>query len=170
MSAPDIHGRRQNRAESCSPGRDRVDEDRGEDNPTDVSRMAVSMNRRDARAYLRCLTAVHVSVVLFALGGLVAFAGLPLVGGPMLVVGAAMWSLAVVAGMFRAVRRGRGKPLFGGDGIQAEANWWLGWGPLEEAAVALNRDARRVRRMAIASLVVGGVSIALWFPVAALAH
>ena len=70
----------------------------------------------------------------------------------------------------RAVRRGRGKPLFGGDGIQAEANWWLGWGPLEEAAVALNRDARRVRRMAIASLIVGGVSIALWFPVAALAH
>ena len=123
------------------------------------------MNRRDARAYLRSLTAIHLSVVLVALGGLVAFAGWSLVGGPLLVVGAAMWSLAVVAGMFRAVRRGRGKPLFGGDGIQAEANWWLGWGPLEEAAVALNRDARRVRRMAIASLIVGGVSIALWFPV-----
>ena len=127
----------------------------GEDNPIDLARVAVSMNRRDARAYLRSLTAIHLSVVLVALGGLVAFAG---------------WSLAVVAGMFRAVRRGRGKPLFGGDGIQAEANWWLGWGPLEEAAVALNRDARRVRRMAIASLIVGGVSIALWFPVAALAH
>ncbi|HMS87598.1 MAG: hypothetical protein KA758_06040 [Acidimicrobiales bacterium] len=142
----------------------------GEDNPIDLARVAVSMNRRDARAYLRSLTAIHLSVVLVALGGLVAFAGWSLVGGPLLVVGAAMWSLAVVAGMFRAVRRGRGKPLFGGDGIQAEANWWLGWGPLEEAAVALNRDARRVRRMAIASLIVGGVSIALWFPVAALAH
>lgn len=53
--------------------------------------------------------------------------------------------------------------------MMAESTWWLGWAPMAEAAAATNRDAQKLRRMAIASLVVGDVSVALWFPVAALA-
>jgi hypothetical protein len=79
-----------------------------------------------------------------------------------------MWTLALIAGWFRAARRNRGKPFFGGDGIQSEANWGLGWGPMEEAAAATGRDAHGLRRIAIASIVVGAASCALWFPVAAL--
>lgn len=86
----------------------------------------------------------------------------------MVLLGVAMWLLALSAGFVRALRRNRGKPLFGGDGIQAEANWWLGWGPMEEAAVATGRDARGLRRTAIGSLVAGAAFVVLWFPVAAL--
>lgn len=114
----------------------------GEDNPIDLARVAVSMNRRDARAYLRSLTAIHLSVVLVVLGGLVVC---PPVVSRRRSIARRGCSDVVPCGcrrhVPRGVARGRGKPLFGGDGIQAEANWWLGWGPLEEAAVALNRDA-----------------------------
>jgi hypothetical protein len=129
----------------------------------------VLVTRKDARAYLRSLAAQHLSFVFFAVGGLLACAGLSGVGAPMILVGVVMWTVALAAGTFRSARRNRGKPFFGGDGVQAEANWWLGWGPMDDAAVATNRDVRQIRRAATVSLVVGAVSVVLWFPVAAFA-
>ena len=103
------------------------------------------------------------------LGILLMVAGAGVLGGVLLVSGFVGWVLVVAAGWVGALRRERGRPMFGGSSVMAEANWWLGWGPIPEAAGVLEADAENVRRLARWAVL---TTVALWVlvvPVAALA-
>jgi hypothetical protein len=126
------------------------------------------VTQAEARSYLRNLAALHISFGLIPLGGLLAIAGADVIGGPLLIVGCIGWVFAISAGWLRTARHHRGKPMFGCDSIMAEANWWIGWGPILEAAEATGADPRRVKHLAVAAVV---ATVAMWvliFPVAAL--
>lgn len=132
------------------------------------SRQSPAVTEADGRSYFRSLVALHVTFGAIPLGGSLAIAGAEELGGPILFIGLVGWALAIGLGWLRTARKHRGKPMFGGDSISAEANWWIGWGPISEAAEATGADAERVRRLARAAVM---LTVALWlltFPVAAL--
>jgi hypothetical protein len=97
-----------------------------------MARQSRDMSEADARAYFRTLIALHGSALLF-IGGMVAGAAGLSLGGPALLLGFVGWGATLTAAHVRALRRHRGKPLFGGDSIAAEAIWWTGWGPIPES-------------------------------------
>jgi hypothetical protein len=122
----------------------------------------------EARAYLRNLAALHVSPLLFAGGMVAGAAGVAELAGPLLVVGFIGWGATLTAAHVRAARRHRGKPLFGGDSIAADANWWIGWGPIDEAAAATSQDPKRLRSLAKRALILTVLLFVAVFPAAAL--
>ena len=131
-------------------------------------RQSSAVDESEARAYLRNLVALHVSPLLFAGGMVAGAAGVSDVAGPLLIVGFIGWGATLTVAHVRAARRHRGKPLFGGDSIAAEANWWIGWGPIEEAAAATSRDPKRLRSLAKRTLVLTVVLFVAVLPAAAL--
>lgn len=56
--------------------------------------------------------------------------------------------------------------MFGWDGIQSEVNRWTGWRAIPEAAAATNRDAARIRRFVVGSVVVS-IAVFTFVPIAA---
>lgn len=124
------------------------------------------VSEREAHAYLRHLVALHLPWILFPLG--VVLAGVGFGPGALLIpLAPLVWVVAILSGAVRAVVRHRHKPLFGADSIVAETNWWNGWAPIPDAAAALGRDARQMKKVAWGSTILAVALFAL-LPVVAL--
>jgi hypothetical protein len=85
-------------------------------------------------------------MILFASGLLVATAGAPHIGVPLLLVGVLSWVIAVAASLAPPIRARAGKRWFGPDSVMTDANERLGWGLLGEAGPALGLSSDPIRR------------------------